>query len=136
MTKGLQSRYFNLREEEHQMNSDLDELSCSRLHFLQSAMSLMQLVETDRRCWTSVELGQPCGCSDNIIIIKLTNIGSHESLVFILDFGHIVTTISCQIYNRAVKRYDNNNRFYPQFLSVIILAHKNCITMTRNSKAD
>src|SRR6218665_3771143 len=26
MTKGLQSRYFNLREEEHQMNSDLDKL--------------------------------------------------------------------------------------------------------------
>src|SRR6218665_2310303 len=25
------TRYFNLREEEHQMNSDLDELSCSRL---------------------------------------------------------------------------------------------------------
>src|SRR6218665_2006946 len=40
------------------MNSDLDELSCSRLHFIQSAMSLMQLVETDRRCWTSVELGR------------------------------------------------------------------------------
>src|SRR6218665_4101585 len=58
MTKGLQSRYFNLREEEHQMNSDLDELSCSRLHFIQSAMSLMQLVEADRRCWTSVGLGR------------------------------------------------------------------------------
>src|SRR6218665_3585087 len=58
MTKGLQSRYFNLREEEHQMNSDLDELSCSRLHFIQSPMSLMQLVETDLRCWTSVELGR------------------------------------------------------------------------------
>src|SRR6218665_1827648 len=40
MTKGLQSMCFSLREEEHQMNSDLDELSCSRLHFIQSAMSL------------------------------------------------------------------------------------------------
>src|SRR6218665_1344538 len=58
MTKGLQSRYFNLREEEHQMNSDLDELSCSQLHFIQSAMLLMQLVETDRRCWTPMELGR------------------------------------------------------------------------------
>src|SRR6218665_609243 len=58
MTKGLESRYFNLREEKHQMNSNLDELSCSRLHFIQSAMSLIQLVETDRRCWTSGELGR------------------------------------------------------------------------------
>ena len=31
------------------MNSDLDELSGSRLHFIQSAMSLVQLIETDRR---------------------------------------------------------------------------------------
>src|SRR6218665_3326932 len=56
MKKGLQYRCFNLREEEHQMNSDLNKLSCSRLHFIQSALPLMQLVETDRRCWTSVEL--------------------------------------------------------------------------------
>jgi len=40
------------------MNSDLDELSCSRLHFIQSAMSLMQLVETDRTWYTSAELGR------------------------------------------------------------------------------
>src|SRR6218665_2671527 len=58
MTKGLQSRCITMREKEHQMNSDLDELSCCRLHFIQSAVSLMQLVETYRRCWTSVELGR------------------------------------------------------------------------------
>src|SRR6218665_157425 len=37
MIKVLQSRCFNLREEEHHMNSDLDELSCSRLHFIHSS---------------------------------------------------------------------------------------------------
>src|SRR5678815_5712802 len=58
MTKGLRSSLSTLREDEHQMNSDLDEFSCNRLHFIQSAMSLMQLTETDRRCWTSVGSGR------------------------------------------------------------------------------
>src|SRR6218665_3248773 len=58
MTKRQQSSHLILRDDEHQMNSDWEEFSCSRLHFIQSAMSLMQFVETDRRCWTSVELGR------------------------------------------------------------------------------
>src|SRR6218665_487215 len=76
MTKGLQSSLSIFRDDEHQMNSDLEEFSCSRLHFIQSAMSLRQFVETDRRCWTSVELGRQkpytcerCPCSPCFDII-------------------------------------------------------------------
>src|SRR6218665_2265589 len=80
-------------------------MNCGRLHFTQSAMSLMQLVETDRRCWTSVELGRqkPYTCESSAMPVQTMP-------------GYYVSDVS-SVYNFMRKRIEGRT---PQVRIVVV----------------